>query len=167
MPNPLRPQPYRIRWPLSPNQVEGIDEMLQILFKKARQLEDILNDPSGLGIGALQTGTYTPVLTNTTNLAASTAFLTQFYRVGSMVTVSGRVDVDPTAAGSTVLGISLPIPSSFANNFELGGTAFAPGIAGQGAALLADAVNNRATMQWIAVDVTNQPMFFSFTYRVL
>jgi hypothetical protein len=81
--------------------------------------------------------------------------------------VSGRVDVDPTAAGNTVLGISLPIPSNFANNNELGGTAFASGIAGQGAALLADATNDRATMQWVAVDTTNQPMFFTFTYRII
>lgn len=35
----LRPQPYRLKWPLTPNQVEGVDEMLQILFKKVRDLE--------------------------------------------------------------------------------------------------------------------------------
>lgn len=37
MPNPIRPQPYRLKWPLTPSQVEGLDEMLQILFKAARQ----------------------------------------------------------------------------------------------------------------------------------
>ncbi len=35
----IRPQPYRLKWPLTPTQVEGVDEMLQILFKKVRQLE--------------------------------------------------------------------------------------------------------------------------------
>ncbi len=35
-----RPQPHRLTWPLTPTQVEGVDEMLQILFKKVRQLED-------------------------------------------------------------------------------------------------------------------------------
>lgn len=40
--NPLRPQPYRLKWPLTPHQVEGVDEMLQILFKKVRELEQTI-----------------------------------------------------------------------------------------------------------------------------
>lgn len=120
-----------------------------------------------ISLATNNSGTYTPTLTNTTNLTGSTAYVCQYMRVGNVVTVSGRVDVDPTIAGSAVLGISLPIPSNFANSNECGGVAFASGIAGQGAAILADATNNRATMQWIAADITNQPMFFSFTYLVI
>lgn len=32
----VRSQPYRLKWPLTPSQVEGIDEMFQILFKSAK-----------------------------------------------------------------------------------------------------------------------------------
>jgi hypothetical protein len=112
-------------------------------------------------------GVYTPTLTNVANLDASTAYSCQYVRVGSVVTVSGQVDVDPTAAAATQLGLSLPIASNFANANECAGTAFASGIAGQGAAIRGDATNNRAELVWIAGDLTNQPMFFSFIYRVI
>lgn len=113
-------------------------------------------------------GTYTPTLTNVANLDASTAYQCQYLRVGSTVTVSGKVDADPTApAASTQLGISLPIASNFGAVEDCAGTAFASGIAGQGAAIIGDAGNNRAQMQWVAGDVTNQAMFFSFSYQVI
>lgn len=116
---------------------------------------------------SLASGTYTPTLFNTTNVAASTAYSCQYLRVGSVVTVSGKVDVDPTAAGFTVIGISLPIASNLANGNELGGTGAAPGIAGLSAGILADSANDRAVMEWTAVDITNQSWAFQFLYRIL
>lgn len=116
----------------------------------------------------VKSGTYTPTLTNVANLSASTAYSCQWLRVGDSVTVSGRVDIDPTlAATSTQLGISLPVASALANANEVGGTAFATSVAGQGAAVLADATNDRAQMQYVSGDVTNQAMYFQFTYRVI
>ncbi len=113
-------------------------------------------------------GTYTPTLTNVANLDASTAYSCQYLRVGNTVTVSGRVDIDPTlAATSTQLGIELPIASNFANANECAGTAFASGIAGQGAAILADTANDRAQLQYISGDITNQALYFTFSYRVI
>lgn len=123
---------------------------------------------SGNTIPTLASGLHTPTLTNVTNLAASTAYACQYMRVGDVVTMSGRVDVDPTTTGvSTELGISLPIASNLATSNECCGTAFASAVAGQGAAILADGTNNRARMVWIAGDVSSQAMFFTFTYRVL
>jgi hypothetical protein len=122
---------------------------------------------SSANLSDLASGTYTPTLFNVTNLAASTAFVCQYLRVGSTVTVSGRVDVDPTAGGAAELGISLPIASNFAITANCGGTAVSPGIAGQCMAILADVVNDRAAMQWVAVDTSNQAAYFSFTYRIL
>lgn len=116
---------------------------------------------------SLAGGTYTPTLFNTTNVAASTAYSCQYLRVGSVVTVSGKVDIDPTATGFTVLGISLPVASNLANGNELGGTAAAPGIAGQCAGILADSANDRAVLEWTAVDIANQSWAFQFMYRVI
>lgn len=111
---------------------------------------------------------YTPTLTNVANLSASTAYECQYSRVGNTVTVSGRVDVDPTTTlTSTQLGISLPIASNFGATEDCAGVAYAPGIAAQGAGILADATNDRAQMQWMAADVTNQAMYFTFTYQVI
>lgn len=115
----------------------------------------------------LLSGTYTPTLTNVANLDGSTAYAAQYSRVGNTVTVTGKVDVDPTAGASTQLGISLPIASNFANAQECAGVAFASGIAGQGAAIQGDATNNRAEMVWVAVDTTNQSMFYTFSYQVI
>jgi len=117
--------------------------------------------------GHAYAGTYTPTLTNVTNLAASTAYSCQYIAVGNVVHVSGRADEDPTAAGLCQLGISLPVASNIANANECAGAASAPGIAGQSAAILGDATNDRATMEWIAVDTTSQAMYFSFMYRIL
>ena len=113
-------------------------------------------------------GVYTPTLTAVANVAASTAYQCQYIRLGSMVTVSGRVDVDPTLTSLiTQLGISLPLVSNFGAAEDCAGVAFAPGIAGQGAAILGDATNNRAQMEWFSQDVTNQAMYFSFLYEVI
>lgn len=118
--------------------------------------------------GNVLSGTYTPTLTNVANLDASTAYACQYMRVGNTVTVSGKVDVDPTlTATSTQLGISLPIASALTVEEQCGGTANAKAIGGQSAAILADAANDRAQMEWIATDVTNQSMYFSFTYQIL
>ena len=62
----------------------------------------------------LAAGTYTPTLTNGTNVAASTAYLCRYLRVNNVVTVSGRVDIDTTSASTaTVLYMSLPITTNF------------------------------------------------------
>lgn len=120
------------------------------------------------GLPTIDQGTYTPTLTNVTNLDSSTAYSCQYLRVGSTVTVSGRVDVNPTAAASalTQLGISLPIASNIANTNECGGTAIASAVAGNGA-ILGDATNNRAELNFLAGFTTDQPMYFTFTYRII
>lgn len=118
----------------------------------------------GIGSATIDSGTYTPTLTNVTNLDASTAYQCQYMRVGNTVTVSGRVDVDPTAAAACELGLTLPIASDLGALEECAGVAFASGVAGQGAAIVGDAANDRASMRWVAVDLTNQPMYFSFSY---
>lgn len=66
----------------------------------------------------LSTGTYTPTLYNTTNVAASTAYAMNYRRVGSTVWVWGRVNIDiTTTLASTVLGMTLPIASNFTDAY--------------------------------------------------
>ena len=122
-----------------------------------------------LAIGAsAAVQSYTPQLTNVANLDGSTAYTCGYLRVGNVITVYGRVDVDPTdTATLTQLGIELPEPSALLGDFSLAGVAFASGIAGQGAAIRGDPVNDRAEMIWISGDVTNQPMYFQFSYTVM
>lgn len=118
---------------------------------------------------AIASGTYTPTLTNGTNVAASTAFACQYMRIGNTITVSGRVDIDPTSTGATTLGISLPIASALTNDYQLGGT-ISPGIEQYAGSIRADAANDRAQVDFVVPasgSTANNSWFFSFTYQVL
>ena len=115
----------------------------------------------------ITSGTYTPTLSNITHVGGSTAYSCQYLRIGSVVTVSGRVDVNPTSTGLTVLNISLPVASNFANANECGGTAFSHVVASLGAAILADAATDTAQMSYDTTDTSDRAMFFTFTYRII
>lgn len=115
----------------------------------------------------LASGIYTPTLTNVANLSALTAYQCQWFRVMNVITVSGRVVVDPIlTATATKLGITLPISSVFAGVSDLAGVAFASAVAGQGAAIYADISNMRAQMDWVSGDVASRDMLFTFSYIV-
>lgn len=111
-------------------------------------------------------GRYTPTLTNVANLDASTAYECRYVQIGGMVIVSGKVDVNPTAAVATQLGISLPFPSTFSSTSQVSGAAASSNSAGQSAAIIADTANGRAEMNFIAVDLNNRAMYFNFMYQV-
>lgn len=118
----------------------------------------------------MTSGTYTPTLTNVTNLDSSTAYDAQYLRMGTVVTVSGKADVDPTTAGgtSTQLGISLPIASNFSANEQCGGAGPMIGVTLVDTAIIrADATNDRAAAVWFANDNGPQVMSFHFTYLIV
>lgn len=124
------------------------------------QCDSITNDTG------LAHGTYTPTLTNTTNIGASTARLSTYMRVGDTVTVAGQVDIDPTATGAVLLGISLPTASNFSTAYQAGGTICAKAFVEAGM-IEADATNDRVSANFIAVDTTNHTFGFTFTYQVI
>lgn len=116
-----------------------------------------------------RSGTYTPTLYNTTNIAASTARLCTYVRVDDMVTVSGLFDVTPTAGAPTVslLGMSLPVASAFTSGFELGGTGCTDITASNPMNIAADSVNDRASINWRASSTAAQTCSFQFSYRIV
>lgn len=111
-------------------------------------------------------GDYTPALTNGANVAASTAYPCQFLRVGNVVHVSGRIDVDPTIVTITTVGISLPIASNLATTSQCAGVGASTSIAGAGG-IYADVTNNRAELTFVTTNVANQDIHFTFTYLVI
>ena len=122
----------------------------------------------GASIDRLDHGVYTPTLTNVANLDASTAYQCQWMRVGTVVTVSGKVDIDPTLASvATQLGISLPVASNFGAEEDCGGTAAPNAVIDNPCAIRADAANDRAELNYVNASVANHAMFFSFTYRII
>ena len=115
----------------------------------------------------IASGTYTPTLTNVTNISASTAYSCQYMRVGNVVNVSGRVDIDATAAAATELGMSLPVASDFAANEKCAGTGASLTALDDAIVIRADATNNRAQFVFTATDVANTSRFFQFQYVIL
>jgi hypothetical protein len=115
--------------------------------------------------GNIFSGTYTPSLTNTTNISASTAFVSQYMRVGNVITVSGRVTIDPTIAGAITLGVSLPVASNFAALGQCGGTS--ANALGDVIQIIADTVNDYASFTGTVVDIANRTYGFNFTYLVV
>jgi hypothetical protein len=121
-------------------------------------------------IGNVSSGTYTPTLANTTNIAASTPAVCQYMRVGNVVTVSGTVTIDPTATGRIVMGMTLPIASAFATSTpnQCGGTFASSGTTTINAgSVAADGTNDRATFDGVVNDAASRVYGFSFTYQVL
>lgn len=119
----------------------------------------------------LTSGTYTPTLTNGANISASTADVLQYMRVGSVVTVSGRItSVDPIATVNYCgLGITLPIATTFSSVSQCGGTGCefrGGGAQCQPGSIIADTVNNRATLNFSASLTTPCEWLIHFTYTI-
>lgn len=139
----------------------------------------LINLPDGDGTVAifadaslpiLQSGTYTPTLTNSTNISASTAFACQYMRVGNTVTVSGRVDIDVTTAStSSILRMTLPVNTAFTAREQAGGTASTYSFSGDVIAIRGNQSSSAyVEFIWIAnADATNHAYHFSFTYQLL
>lgn len=141
-----------------------------VLMGDGRLYGTALHDNAGAVTGTTEqyiaSGTWTPTLTNTTNLSASTANQGQWIRVGNVVVASVMINIDPTIAGAIVLGVSLPIASAFGSAQRLSGTA-ASNTATEVYAVFGDAPNDRATVGGLAVDVAAHNIMVHFTYVVL
>ena len=118
-------------------------------------------------ISDITVGAWSPTLTNTTNVAASTTYEGQYIQIGTRVTCSGKVDIDPTAAAATVLEISLPVASNFGAEEDCAGTAVGLTTATIGAAISANTTNDTANLRYTAVDTGNKSFYYTFTYQII
>ena len=117
----------------------------------------------------IASGTYTPTITAVANCdAVGAAGLCQWIRVGNVVTVSGELTVDPTAATTlTQVGISLPIASNLAGQNECCGTAATGAVSGYSGAIIGDVTNDRAELDFTTLtDVADRTWSFTFTYLI-
>lgn len=125
-----------------------------------------LTAASGNTIPALDSGTYTPTITNDTNVAASMAYTCYYTRVGSVVSVSGRIDIDATATGDTFWSITLPIASALASEDQLAGT-FVDNTGTVSGSVKARPAGDEALFR-ISVNTTaDTGYWFTFSYRVV
>jgi len=125
---------------------------------------------NGIDAGSMvDSGFYTPIFTNSTNISASSPYVSLWCKVGQLVTVTGAGEVTCTAAGSTYseLGISLPIPSSLTLSTDLSGVGSRDATAGTPqtvAQLSANAALDRAFFTFNSSQTTNKTITFMFQY---
>lgn len=118
----------------------------------------------------IASGTYTPTLTNVTNVSASTAYACQYMRVGNTVTVSGKIDIDITVSGAFEVGVSLPIASALTADEQCAGTAVGTNHTPTDADAMwikADGTNDRAAFMGNDSGTTDHTHYFTFTYRII
>ncbi len=153
----------------------GADERMRIT-SDGRIYGKAIHNNAGAVTGTtnqyIASGTYTFTPTNDANVAASTGYLSQWMRVGNVVTVSGKVDIDATLAVNTVtqVGIPLPIASNFTAEENCGGDAVSDvsvaGLPALSARVKADGTNDRAQISFNSLSLTNDSYSFQFTYII-
>lgn len=114
-------------------------------------------------------GSYTPTITDGTNVAAHTTYDLYYTQVGDVVHVFGLVGVDPTSSTTeTSISFSLPVASNFSDVDEAGGSgtsqlsgAYAPMF------FISNSGTNRVDMYFVSTGTANHPITFSFSYKVI
>lgn len=125
-----------------------------------------------LGIGGtadnVKGGTYTPTITNGTNISTSTPQLSHYTRTGDEVTVTVAFDATYSGSGGTNLEVSLPISSNLTSVYDLHGS----GVQNSnqptnGIYVLGDTTNDRAQLFYnVPATGTNLGGNITFMYTV-
>ena len=119
----------------------------------------------------ITSGTYTPTLTNVANAGTLLSDGAQYMRLGNVVTVSGRLQLIPTASATlTKIGMSLPIASNLGAGtlYECSGTGAARvGGAQQLCIIMSDITNNRAELWFDATSTSTHAFNFIFQYQII
>lgn len=117
----------------------------------------------------IASGTYTPTLTAVTNVSSTTATACQYMRVGNTVTISGKVRVTGTTAGTTAtISITLPIAqNNFANSYEAAGSGgFIASNTYYGATLSSNSGAQTIALSYIPTPLGNDEIYFTVTYQI-
>ena len=116
----------------------------------------------------LDFGTYTPTATIVANLDSVTAYQAQYMRIGSIVHVSGLIEMDATLTATlTTCRLDLPIASNLATGADLSGC-------GDGNSsgvetpfrIIGDSVNDAAQIRFYPIDVNNNIGNYTYTYVI-
>lgn len=111
-------------------------------------------------------GRWTPTISNTTNVSASTSGSCHYSRIGNTVTFACyAIAIDPTAAGGTTFQMSLPVSSNFTATADVGGTC--KYLSGDTYCVVyADSTNDTIAISFNATGIVNDNVPFSGQYEV-
>lgn len=158
------------------------DNYIRTLSAFIASLRDKLNGTSATGTvngatftgthtfssGNLLHGTYTPTISNTSNVSSSSVTTAwQYTRIGDVVTMGGQVSITPTAAGAVSLNISLPIASNFAAAGNLAGSAQNSTTSTIYPYITGDSLNDKASLLFTAPGTAAIVFSIFAIYRVI
>jgi hypothetical protein len=112
-------------------------------------------------------GSYTPTLTNISNMAAYTSQPVKWTRQGDQVWFAGRVDIDPTAATFTDIYMDLPVATDFSDAYQCNGVIATNAVAGGSGIIKSDPTTNQAIISFAAPGTASQPMSYFLKYTVI
>lgn len=135
-----------------------------------KALHNNATSPAGIAVQYIASGTYTPTITNVTNVTSSTARVCQWLRVGNVVTVSGSVNITETlGAAVTAFDVSLPLASNISGTAGSDLAGFCAGdlvTTGRGGPVVGNTALDRAAAKYLAQNAgaTAEEVSFQFTY---
>lgn len=113
--------------------------------------------------GSFGSGTYTPTSSNLVNCSTAAASGDWVWlRVGDVVQVFGRAQIDPVAAGQVHARFTLPIATTLNTAF---GSGHCSGSQQVGAAIV-PAAAGYAEFQFYCTATSDTDFFFNFSYRI-
>ena len=162
--------------------VDNVGNGTKITVDDAAQTVEITNVPAGTITddfatfdgdqikkipAPVESGTYTPTLSRLHNLDSATPEPWQYMRVGDVVTVSGTVDVSPTAAANTPTSFEfdLPVNSELPNQGELAGTLWGTENAIYGGGIIEEDINT-GSVGWLSQSTNGSYIRLHFTYLI-
>lgn len=121
--------------------------------------------PATSGYDPTSSGTYTPTITNNSNVASSTAHTWFWTRIGNIVHVAGQVDITPSSAATTSWLATLPVASSIANTYEAAGTIASRNAIGENGYVCGNSSN--VQMGFVPINTGARNMMVHFSYQVI
>lgn len=123
---------------------------------------------SELPTAIIESGIHNPTVSNTSNVASYGMYTCIYTRIDDIVTMSGRITIDPTTVStSTYVNMSLPIASEFTNVYDCCGAGASPTIASESVAIRANTTNNTAELIYVCPSAASSDIYFTFSYRIL
>ena len=117
--------------------------------------------------GNIDSGVYTPVAGAVSNVQTVTAFECVWTRIGNVVQVSGRIDVDTTTSGDTRWTLTLPFPDDLIVRGDLAGTAARrSGADASPGAIYAGTSSDKAEYRMYIGSSSNSEIYFNFSYQI-
>ena len=154
------------------NTTTAITERMRISDIGEILVTNVHNNGGNSGsVQAFSSGTYTPTASSPVNISSQTVYPLQWMRVGKVVTISGQIDITPTAtSGAAYLRLTLPFTNgNFTQLYQGGGGGGVDNYTRHGyVTAIAQIGDNKVSVQIARPTSTAScPCYFSFTYLLM